>query len=211
MKNKEVHPADPLDSEKSSADRLSPSNSHSVRTTLARIAALIFVIAITIYILFLPDEEAQKLESYGYIGIFLISILANATVIIPAPGLVFVFGMGAKFSPLLVGLAAGVGAALGELSGYLAGFSSQAILEDRERYGQMVDWMKKNGPLTITLLAFIPNPLFDLAGMVAGALKMPIAKFLFFVSIGKILKMLVFAYAGAGIFSIPWLNNLQTP
>lgn len=192
-------------------DQPSSSKPHSVRTTLARIAALIFVIAITAYILTLPDEEAQKLESYGYIGIFLISILANATVIIPAPGLVFVFGMGAKFSPLLVGLAAGAGAALGELSGYLAGFSSQAILEDRQRYGQLVDWMNKNGPLTIMVLAFIPNPLFDLAGMVAGALKMPLFKFLLFVSIGKILKMLVFAYAGAGILSLPWLDIFSTP
>lgn len=189
----------------------SPQNTHPVRTTLARIAALIFVVAITIYILYLPNDKAQKLQSYGYIGIFLISILANATVIIPAPGLLFVFGMGAKFSPLMVGLAAGVGAALGELSGYLAGFSSQAILEDRERYGQLVDWMNKNGPLTIMILAFIPNPLFDLAGMVAGALKMPVVKFLLFVAIGKILKMIVFAYAGAGILSLPWLNITPTP
>lgn len=189
----------------------SPQNTHPVRTTLARIAALIFVVVITIYILYLPNDKAQKLQSYGYIGIFLISILANATVIIPAPGLLFVFGMGAKFSPLMVGLAAGVGAALGELSGYLAGFSSQAILEDRERYGQLVDWMNKNGPLTIMILAFIPNPLFDLAGMVAGALKMPVVKFLLFVAIGKILKMIVFAYAGAGILSLPWLNITPTP
>lgn len=159
----------------------------------------------------MPEEQAVKLESYGYAGIFLISILANATVLIPAPGLVIVFTMGAKFSPFLVGLAAGAGATLGELSGYLAGFSGQGIIEDQKRYDQMVRWMKRNGPLTIMILAFIPNPLFDLAGMVAGALKMPVKKFLFWALIGKILKMLVFAYAGAGVFSAPWLNKLLTP
>lgn len=179
--------------------------------TLARIVALIFVIAITVYIIYMPEEQAEQLESYGYLGIFLISILANATVIIPAPGLVIVFSMGAKFAPLLVGIAAGLGATIGELSGYLAGFSGQAVIEDQKRYDQLVRWMQKNGPLTIAVLAFIPNPLFDLAGMVAGALKMKVHKFLFFALIGKVLKMILFAYAGAGILNAPWLVKLLTP
>ncbi|MEN8241443.1 MAG: VTT domain-containing protein [Chloroflexota bacterium] len=176
----------------------------------ARILALLFVIGISIYIVLMPAEQAEQLESYGYLGTFLISILANATVIIPAPGLVIVFSMGARFNPLLVGLAAGAGATIGELSGYLAGFSGQGIIEDQRRYNQMVAWMRKNGPLTVMLLAFIPNPLFDLAGMIAGALKMPVVKFLFWVLIGKVLKMVIFAYAGSGAFSVPWINNLFT-
>lgn len=192
-------------------DRPAPEKKKKTGINVARILAFIFVIAITVYILFLPEDEAARLESYGYAGIFLISILANATVLIPAPGLVIVFSMGAKFSPLLVGLAAGAGATLGELSGYLAGFSGQAIIEDRGRYNQMVRWMEKNGPLTISLLAFIPNPLFDLAGMVAGALKMPVFKFLLYALVGKVIKMVIFAYAGAGLLSIPWLENLFTP
>ncbi|MBN2044018.1 MAG: VTT domain-containing protein [Anaerolineales bacterium] len=179
--------------------------------TITRIVALLFVIALTVYIIYMPEDQAEKFESWGYLGIFLISILANATVIIPAPGLVIVFSMGAKFSPLLVGIAAGLGATLGELSGYLAGFSGQAVIENQERYDQLVSWMERNGPLTVAVLAFIPNPLFDLAGMIAGALKMPVFRFLFYVMIGKILKMLVFAYAGAGVLNAPWLDKLLTP
>jgi uncharacterized membrane protein YdjX (TVP38/TMEM64 family) len=178
--------------------------------TLARVAALLFVIAITLYILFMPEEQADRLASYGYAGIFLISILANATVLVPAPGLVIVFSMGARFDPLLVGLAAGAGATLGELSGYLAGFSGQAVIENRERYDQMVRWMQKYGPLTISLLAFIPNPLFDLAGIVAGILKLPLLRFLVYAFIGKTPKMLLFAYLGAGILTAPWLEKLLT-
>ena len=175
---------------------------------VARVLALLFVIAISIYVVLMPEEQAEKLESYGYLGTFLISILANATVIIPAPGLVIVFSMGAKFNPLLIAFSAGAGATIGELSGYLAGFSGQAIIEDQKRYDQMVAWMEKNGPLTILVLAFIPNPLFDLAGMIAGALRMPVLKFLFWALIGKVLKMVVFSYAGAGTFSSDWLNSL---
>ncbi len=85
------------------------------------------------------------------------------------------------------------------------------MIEDQKRYDQLVRWMQKNGPLTIAVLAFIPNPLFDLAGMVAGALKMNVFRFLFFAFIGKVLKMILFAYAGAGILNAPWLVKLLTP
>ena len=181
------------------------------KQTASRIAALIFVIAITIGILFLPEEQVQRFEQWGYLGIFFLSILANATVIIPAPGLIFVFSMAARFDPLWVGVAAGLGATLGELSGYLAGYSGQAVIENQKHYDQLVGWMKKNGPLTVAILAFIPNPLFDLAGMIAGILKMPVVRFLVFVMIGKIPKMLITAYAGAGVLNAPWLQNLLAP
>jgi uncharacterized membrane protein YdjX (TVP38/TMEM64 family) len=176
--------------------------------TLARILALILVIAVSIFIVMLPEDEISRLEGYGYPGIFLLSILSNATVLVPAPGLLIVFSMGARFNPLWVGIAAGLGATIGELSGYLAGFSGQAIIENRQMYERMVRWMKKNGPLTVVGLAFIPNPIFDLTGIAAGALRMPVMQFLFWAMIGKIIKMLITAYAGAGLFSIPWLNNL---
>jgi uncharacterized membrane protein YdjX (TVP38/TMEM64 family) len=178
---------------------------------IARILALLFVIVISIYILAIPEEQAQKIESFGYPGIFLLSILSNATVLIPAPGLIIVFSMGARFDPFWIGLAAGAGATIGELSGYLAGFSGQAIIENEKIYGKMVTWMERNGPLTLVLLAFIPNPLFDLTGIAAGALKMPVWKFLLWALVGKTLKMLITSYAGAGAISTPWLNNLLAP
>ena len=65
------------------------------------------------------------------------------------------------------------------------------MIENQKRYDQLVGWMERNGPLTVAVLAFIPNPLFDLAGMIAGVLKMPVVRFLFFAMIGKIPKMLL--------------------
>jgi len=163
---------------------------------IIRLIVLLAVIALTI-ILVINREKIQALQAYGYPGIFLFSILANATIFLPVPGVVFTSAMGAIFNPLLVSIAAGSGAAIGELSGYLAGFSGQAVVEDSARYERVVRWMEKYGDITILVLAFIPNPLFDLAGVVAGILKMPIWKFLIFCVIGKILKMMMFAYAGS--------------
>lgn len=160
---------------------------------------LIAVIAISTYIVFLPEEHVKTLEGYGYAGIFLISVLSNATVLIPAPGLIIVFSLGARFNPFLVGVFAGTGAALGELSGYMAGFSGQALVENSERYKRLTQWMKRNGPLTVLLSAFIPNPFFDLTGIIAGILKMPVTRFLLWAAIGKIMKMTVIALFGYGL------------
>lgn len=170
-------------------------------TNIVRVIVLIFVIVLTI-LLVINRDRIQSLQAYGYPGIFLFSILANATILIPVPGVVFTSAMGAIFNPLFVSLAAGGGAALGELSGYLAGFSGQAVVENSERYERVVRWMRKYGDWTILVLAFIPNPLFDMAGMVAGILKMPLGKFLLFCVIGKILKMMMFAYAGNWVMDL---------
>jgi uncharacterized membrane protein YdjX (TVP38/TMEM64 family) len=168
------------------------------RTNLLRVLALLFVIGVTVLIL-VDRDRFKNLGSIGYPGIFLLSIIANATVIIPVPGVVLTSAWATVFNPFWVAIAAGSGAALGEMSGYLAGFSGQAVVENIRYYERMKEWMAKYGSITILVLAFIPNPAFDLAGMTAGVLKMPIYKFLFFTWIGKILKMMVFAYAGSSI------------
>ncbi len=168
------------------------------RLTIIRVLVLAGVIALTIA-LFICREQVKKLEEFGYIGIFLISIFANATIIIPLPGVVITSAMGAIFDPFWVAVAAGLGASLGELTGYLAGFSGQAVIENAKLYARLTGWMQKYGALTILALAFIPNPAFDMAGMTAGALKMNPLKFLLFCSIGKILKMLLFAYFGSSL------------
>jgi len=171
------------------------------KLNIIRVVILVGVIALTI-VLVLNREQIQALKAYGYPGIFLFSILANATILVPVPGVVFTSAMGAIFNPLLVSIFAGAGAALGELSGYLAGFSGQAMVENSDRYERIVRWMRKYGDVTILVLAFIPNPLFDLAGVIAGVLKMPVWKFLIYCVIGKILKMMMFAYAGDWVMSL---------
>jgi membrane protein YqaA with SNARE-associated domain len=166
------------------------------RLALVRIFSIVIVVVISIYIFTIRDR-AEQLATYGYPGIFLLSFLSYATVLLPAPGVAVVFAMGAVFNPAGVALAAGAGAALGELSGYMAGFSGQAVIERVDMYKKLTGWMRKNGPLTVFVLAAIPNPFFDLAGVAAGALKMPIFRFLFWCLLGETIKMGIFAFVGS--------------
>ena len=164
--------------------------------TLARVLALIVVIGLSVSI-FLYGDEVKRYAIYGYPGIFIIAFAAYATVILPAPGVAIVFAAGAILHPLGVGLAAGAGAALGELVGYLAGFSGQAVIEKAKTYERLIGWMRRNGSITIFILAMVPNPVFDVVGIIAGALKMPVLKFLFWCFLGETLKMTALAYLGA--------------
>ena len=171
------------------------------RSTLMRILVLLFVI-ILIIVLIIYRNRVKDLGVYGYPGIFIISVLANATIFIPVPGIMITTAMGAVFNPFWVAIVAGAGSALGELTGYLAGYGGQAIIENRDWYERVSNWMKKYGDLTIFILAFIHNPLFDLAGMAAGSLKLPVWRFMLVCFLGKILKMMIFAYAGVSIMRL---------
>ena len=182
----EAQPKDPL----ALTERLSKRTLNIIRAV-----ALVVVITLTV-ILVINRDRLQGLQAYGYPGIFLLSALSYATVLFPVPGVMFTSAMGAVFNPFWVAVAAGTGAAVGELSGYLVGFSGQAVFENSKRYERVVQWMQKFGDITILVLATIPNPLFDVVGMLAGVLKLPIWKFLLYCTIGNIIKMMMFAFAG---------------
>jgi len=184
-----------------------PSNSSSSTpaspsTLILRVAAVLAVVGITIYIYSIRDH-VNEFAVYGYPGIFLIMLLANATVFLPAPGVAVVFAMGSVFNPLGVALAAGAGGAIGELTGYLAGFGGQAVVENTKIYNRIYPWVNKYGAWVILVLAAIPNPFFDLAGVAAGISRVPLWQFLLACWIGQTIKMAMFAYAGA--YSIDWL------
>ena len=174
---------------------------------LFRFLVIAIVVGISVSIFVFRDRFAE-LAAIGYPGIFVVSLLGNATVILPAPSLALVFAMGSVLPPVLVGLVAGVGEALGELTGYAAGFGGRAVIENQKTYERLVAWMRRAGGATVFVLSVIPNPFFDLAGIAAGTLGYPVWRFLLFCWLGKTIKTILVAWAGAQSFRIiePWLG-----
>lgn len=168
---------------------------------LFRILIVVLVIALSAAIFAFRDSFAE-LAALGYPGIFMVSLLGNATIVLPAPSLALVFAMGGALAWPIVGLVAGVGEALGELTGYLAGIGGRAIIEDEKTYSRLVSWMERRGGITVFVLSAIPNPFFDLAGIAAGTLRYPVWRFLLFCWLGKTLKTMLVAWAGAQSFSM---------
>lgn len=140
--------------------------------------------------------------AYGYLGIFLVSLIGNFSIIFPIPAFALVFSAGAVLNPWLVGLAGGAGAALGETSGYLLGRGgSEAI---KKKYSKQLHrvrkWTLKHGIFPIIIL-FAATPLpSDVIGIFSGLIKYSYKKFLLASVIGKLFKYTLIALAGAYSF-----------
>ncbi len=168
--------------------------------------ALGAALAVTLLI-FVFQNRFSGLEQFGYLGAFLAMLLTSATVVLPAGGLILVFLLGGTLpSPVLLGIAAGLGAGLGEFTGYLAGYSGHNAFARTKLYRHWHARVERNAFWTIFLLAVIPTPLFDMAGIAAGALRLPWWKFFLPALLGKTIKTILIALAGA--YSIAWVEQL---
>ena len=173
------------------------------RMALSRYLTLgLFAVIMTV--IFLLRDHVRELAHFGYLGVFLATLIANATVFLPIPGVAVVFTMGAVLNPFLTALFAGLGAAVGELAGYLLGFSGQGLIERAGWYQRIQNWMLTHPKLIdlgVLVLAAIPNPFFDAAGIAAGTMKIPVWRFFIFCALGSIIKMSAFAFGGHTILN----------
>lgn len=165
------------------------------RRLIKSIIAVLAAAGISVGIVLLRDH-IKEFAVYGYPGVFFISFIGNATLILPAPSFAIVFAVGGALNPLIVGLVAGLGATLGEMTGYLAGYGGRIVVENRVLFNRMEKWMGRGGVLAIFLLAFIPNPAFDVAGIVAGAMRMPVWQFVLAAWAGKSIRFVLLALSG---------------
>jgi membrane protein DedA with SNARE-associated domain len=178
----------------------------SRRRRLLFIVALLLVIAITVALQLtygLHPERLIELRTQLYWGAFLISIIGNATLIFPGAVLVMLSNLGillygstGLYGPIIIGLVGGVGAAIGETTGYVAGYSGREIVARGKMYGRVERWLKKWGAPAIFLFALMPV-VFDLIGIAAGILRFPFWKFLLLCGLGRTILYTVFVTLAA--------------
>jgi len=161
------------------------------------ILGLVFAFALATVAFYL-SSKLDFLEGYGYAGAFLVALISSATVILPAPGWVVIGGMASFLNPVLLGFVAGIGSAIGELTGYMMGYGGREIVDKKRlpEYKRQKKWLKDADMIALFVLAALPNPIFDVAGIAAGALRIPLWRFLLAVGAGKILKFIVVGYLG---------------
>ncbi len=194
-----------------------PSN---LRVNLIRLGILIGVIAVSLTVFMLRDQ-VELLQRLGYPGILLVNLIGSASIVLPTPALAIVISMAALkttaglpvFNPFWVGVASAIGSTVGELTAYGAGFSGQTIVENAKWYDRIHKFTERYGILTIFILAILPLPLFDFAGIAAGTLRMPLSKFIIATLLGKLIKMWITAYgAAAGAdWALFFLENRHSP
>jgi uncharacterized membrane protein YdjX (TVP38/TMEM64 family) len=164
------------------------------RLRIVQVSTVVIVLAALGAAYYFKDR-IQELEPYGYAAVFMVTLISNATVILPLPGLAITAVMAGILNPWIIGIVGGVAQALGELTGYMAGYSGQTWVDENPTYNRLAKWVQRRGMLTIAVLAAIPNPAFDLAGIAAGALRLPLWKFLAGCIIGGMIKNTIVALA----------------
>jgi len=136
---------------------------------------------------------------YGYFGIFVISFIGTASIIVPVPYTLIIFALSltGKWNPLLLTIAGGVGSALGEFSGYALGYFGRRIIskERQEKMTYLVKLFDRYGPLAIFAFALTPLP-DDLLFIPLGILKYKFYKAFIPALIGKTLMILILVYFG---------------
>jgi membrane protein YqaA with SNARE-associated domain len=173
------------------------------------VATVTAITLASIVVAFNP-EWIRALGQWGYVGAFVINAVASATIIIPIPGLAVAMAMGTAFNPWILGLVSGLGSAVGELTGYVAGASGRTLIpaEQQHHYERLEGWTRRYGALAVFGTAAIPFPLFDLVGIAAGAMRMPILVFMAATAAGKVVKYTITILLAAGIVqqAIEWFN-----
>jgi len=182
------------------------------------LGVMVVVLIPSLVLLFLPiwvDLGEERFKGLGYAGIFIANLVSTITVVIPVPGLTaagqaLIISGGKNLSPIPVGIVGGAGMALGEVTAYAAGAVGREFAEGRHVGGpswfrravestiQGIGWLMVHyGMLTLFVLSVIPNPLFEVAGLTAGSVRMNFWRFMLSVTAGKILRGLILAFLGA--------------
>jgi membrane protein YqaA with SNARE-associated domain len=181
-----------------------------IKKRLIPLAGLLFAIAIivgVVYVYLQNRDIFERLENYGYLGAFVISVILNATVILPVSNMTIIIALGATLpSPYIVGLAGGIGAGIGEMTGYIVGRSGRDLLAKNKIYNRVEGWVKRWGWIAVFLMSIFPF-LFDVVGIIAGAMRMPVWKFFFACWLGRTIVYVFVAYmASLGLRALPWVG-----
>ncbi len=168
------------------------------RWMAATVVILMLVVGVGLYGWW-KGIRPESLAALGYPGVFLTMLISGAGTFMPFPGQATILAAGALWNPLLVGLAAGLGNSTGELFGYAAGRAGAEALAGRKRvhlWRVLQSWLARHGFLTILITALVPNPIFDIVGLLAGSVSYPMRRFWVACAVGNSIKYVGMAYLG---------------
>jgi len=150
---------------------------------------------------FFPEKELERFAEYGYLGVFLVTLVCSLSIVLPLPGTVVVLAAAGIWNTPLIALVASIGGTLGEISAYLLGYGGRTFIAPKqsERYQAAERWMRRHGGWAIFIFALIPFLIFDFIGIAAGVFRYPLKRFFLFTWLGRLPRSLVECYIGASL------------
>ena len=151
------------------------------------------------------DISAGGFETTVYLVVFVVSLISNASIIFPvAIHLPLMVAASLEYNFAIIALIASTAGTIGEITGYYAGFLGKKIIvtDKTPGYTRLVNWMARYGSWAVFILSLQPIIPFDIAGLISGASKIPLWKFLLPCWAGKFLKYLLICYFGSVILDL---------
>lgn len=154
--------------------------------------------------LFLVPIDYSGLGGFAYVGAFLITLLANAAVVVPVPYIPIVAHMVTSAdSPALIVLSAAAGSALGESVAFFVGRVEKDIFAGHAWYERLRGFFAQELRAALFLFFFaVPlNPVFDVGGLAAGAFGLRYRTFLLAIFAGRVVRFAILALLAFGLIS----------
>jgi membrane protein YqaA with SNARE-associated domain len=189
-----------------------PAKIHWVKLTVTIIA--VFALSVLLYWILqrfvAPHISLSHVAWAAYLTLFGVTLLINLS-FIPLPFAVsLMIAAAGQYNPVMIALVCSLGASLGEMSGYYVGLLGKkvALANEGRAYQLMKKWIDKYGFWAIAFLSFQPVLPIEVGGIIAGAAKMPVGKFLPALWVGKFPKYIILIYAGLGLIHfLPFLKG----
>lgn len=141
---------------------------------------------------FVFKEKIQSMSTIGYIGLFISCFISNLSILLPTSSTIIVVAAALTLNPWICIIVGGIGTAFGEQASYLCGLVGSSGFDKEESKGKKyaLRWFEKRPFPTVFLFAFVPLPVFDIVGIIAGTKKMKWWKYTLAAVLGKTLKFL---------------------
>lgn len=156
------------------------------------IVALVLFIFVSLLAWKMKDVMKEWLP-LTLLGLLLACFVMNSTVLLPSSSLLVVLEYSFVLSPLSVVFVGALGASLGEFIGYMVGAEGSTLIKRFKRFSELTNF-RKHVFWWVMIFAFIPFPVFDIAGIMAGSIRMDPFKFLIASFLGKVAKMGVYVW-----------------
>jgi membrane protein YqaA with SNARE-associated domain len=171
------------------------------RKAILSIAGVVFVAAVSIYVLWRWTTDPESLGQFGLGSILVVSMVSHLTVVARDMFIPMYLPLASVYHPLVLGASAGIGAALGEITTYLLGWGvAESLTEQGVEDNRLTRWIKQYGLWAVLLVAITPLPDTPII-LLAGSNKLPFAKLFVVECIGKTTLYTLGAIVGGFVFT----------
>lgn len=159
----------------------------------------ILIVSVLSVFVYLNADFILQYDTYSYGIVLILCVFANASILLPAPGLMVVVSASVVLNPIIVSVIAALGFTIGDSIGFFGGYTGKQTIGESEKESKLQRIFLKYDWLVVFIFGVLPLNVFDIIGIMAGYNKMKYYKFFVSCYLGKLIKSLFYAYGGTYI------------